>query len=104
MKNNVLLSIAMTSFVSLSAGQVIANDVPPSAPEVSAIKPADHGGKCASGKCGTAKVYEQAKLRHDPQDKLVRARDGKCGLSGQGITHNENKVDSDKLVSGVCGQ
>jgi uncharacterized low-complexity protein len=63
-------------------------------------------GKCASGKCGTEKIYGQADLKHDPQDQLVRARDGKCGLTGSGIDNNESpqQIGDKKCVSGVCGK
>jgi uncharacterized low-complexity protein len=103
MKNKVLLSIAISSLVGLNINQVMASDISPSVP-VQASKPDAHGGKCASGKCGTDKVYGQAKIKHNPQDKLVRARDGKCGLTGEGTTTTENSVDSNRMVGGVCGQ
>ncbi|WP_447873219.1 hypothetical protein [Serratia fonticola] len=63
-------------------------------------------GKCASGKCGTEKIYGQAKLTHDPQDQLIRARDGKCGLTGQGNNNQESpqQMKNGKCVSGVCGK
>ncbi|TXE66638.1 hypothetical protein [Serratia nematodiphila] len=103
MKNKVLLSITMSSLIGLNVGQALANDISP-AVTVQTNKQDGNGGKCASGKCGTEKVYGQAKINHDPQDKLVRARDGKCGLTGGGISTDENKVDSNRVVSGVCGQ
>lgn len=103
MKNKVLLSIAMTSLVGLNLGQVMASEVSQSVP-VQTSKPDANGGKCASGKCGTGKAYEQAKISHNPQDKLVRARDGKCGLTAEGISTDEKKVDSSRVVGGVCGQ
>ncbi len=33
---------------------------------------------------GTEKIYSKTKLAHSPDDQLVRARDGKCGLTGKG--------------------
>ncbi|MEO9080159.1 MAG: hypothetical protein ABI268_12725 [Rhodanobacter sp.] len=65
-------------------------------------KAAASGGKCASGKCGTEKIYGQAKLDHNPDGVLVQARDGKCGLSGKGFSVAPSTRD--KLAEGVCGK
>lgn len=70
------------------------------------IKSPTSSGKCASGKCGTEKIYAQAKLKQDPQDQLVRARDGKCGLTGDGLKNPASlqQVSDKKIVNGVCGK
>lgn len=102
MTKKLMLTIAMTSLIGLNANVVIAEDA--SAPQKVAKKEDSNGGKCASGKCGTAKIYGKAEVKHDPQDYLVRARDGKCGLHAQGISDDPQKIESSKYVSGVCGQ
>jgi hypothetical protein len=48
------------------------------------------------------KIYSQTKLRHDPNGVLVRARDGKCGLTGKGYKVAENSQS--RLAEGVCGR
>ncbi|OWY39449.1 hypothetical protein CEK28_08230 [Xenophilus sp. AP218F] len=98
MKKQILLSIAMTSLAGLCAGPALADA---SAPAKEVKSQSGHGGKCASGKCGTVKMYEKADIRHDPQDQLVRARDGKCGKSGQGI---QAEACDTRVTEGVCGQ
>jgi hypothetical protein len=79
MKHELILGIAATS---LLAAQAYA--APQAPAPATASQPAKGGGKCASGKCGTEKIYSQTKLQHDPNGVLVRARDGKCGLTGKG--------------------
>jgi hypothetical protein len=98
LKNKIILSIAMTSLVTMYAEPLMAETSHAAQPVKSE---SGNGGKCASGKCGTVKMYEKADLKSDPQDKLVRARDGKCGKSGQG-THAA--AASCKMTEGVCGQ
>ncbi|POA98294.1 MULTISPECIES: hypothetical protein [Chromobacterium] len=98
MKNQIILSIAMTSLIGLNAEPVLAE---PSQPAKTVQSESGNGGKCASGKCGTVKMYEKADIQHDPQDQLVRARDGKCGKTGQGIQPVPPRC---KMVEGVCGQ
>jgi uncharacterized low-complexity protein len=100
MKDKILLTIAVASLVSLGSMAAAANDAP-AAPAQPAKATASHGGKCASGKCGTEKIYSKAKLDHDPNGALVRARDGKCGLSGKG--YQVEQSPRDKLAEGVCG-
>lgn len=100
MKKQIILSIAMTSLLGLSAEAVLAAEA--SQPAQAVKSQSGHGGKCASGKCGTVKMYEKAPLRHDPQDQLVRARDGKCGKTGQGV--HSDQTGKGKMVEGVCGQ
>ncbi|CNI74613.1 hypothetical protein HB991_07860 [Yersinia mollaretii] len=102
MKRKIILSIAVGSLMGIGATQLAHAE--PNAPEAVSIKP-QSGGKCASGKCGTEKIYSQAKITHDPQNLLVRARDGKCGLDGYGIQQQApEKEVLDKFTSGVCGQ
>ncbi|MCP1290330.1 hypothetical protein NK214_09020 [Chromobacterium sp. S0633] len=100
MKKQIILSIAMTSLLGLSAEAALAAEA--SQPAQAVKSQSGHGGKCASGKCGTVKMYEKAPLRHDPQDQLVRARDGKCGKTGQGV--HSDQTGKGKMVEGVCGQ
>lgn len=100
MKKQIVLSIAMSSLLGLSAETTLAAEA--SQPAQAVKSQSGHGGKCASGKCGTVKMYEKAQLKHDPQDQLVRARDGKCGKTGQGV--HADKAGNSKMVEGVCGQ
>ncbi|GHD00855.1 hypothetical protein [Novosphingobium pokkalii] len=95
MKHELILGIAATSLLAAPAYAA------PQAP-ATASQPAKGGGKCASGKCGTEKIYSQTKLQHDPNGVLVRARDGKCGLTGKGYKVAENSRS--RLAEGVCGR
>ncbi|WP_368165577.1 hypothetical protein [Aeromonas sp. R6-2] len=88
------LSIAMTGLIALTPG-VLHATTGEEAPVVVAT-----GGQCAAGKCGTEKRFEKQQLAQDPQDRLVRARDGLCGVSGEGL--KGTKGDS-KMTEGVCG-
>ncbi|MGC6078068.1 hypothetical protein [Citrobacter portucalensis] len=106
MKKDIVLSIVVGSLV--AAGMVntaCAAEASGKASQVQSKAPTS-SGKCASGKCGTEKIYSQATLQHDPQEQLVRARDGKCGLTGAGIAKNEasQPLNAEKCVSGVCGK
>jgi len=102
MKNKLALSIAVTSLASISMVSLPAHAAD-QAPAASAnAKPKKSGGKCASGKCGTEKMYSKVALDKNPQDRLVRARDGKCGLTGKG--HDVEQTPRSKLVEGICGQ
>lgn len=95
MKKDIVLSIVVGSI--MAAGMTAyasAADAPQPASKVEHQAPTS-SGKCASGKCGTEKIYGQAKLEHDPQDQLVRAR----GSSGQGFQTNASKC-----INGVCGK
>lgn len=102
MQEKLILSIAVTCLATIGvAATVHAGDVPQAvahAPKTDT----SHGGKCASGKCGTEKIYSKAKIAHDPDGQLVRARDGKCGLSGKGYAVEVS--EQDRLAEGVCGQ
>lgn len=104
MNCKIALSIAMTSAIALHSGMSFA-ETSTEAP-VSAQPTAQHGGKCAAGKCGTEKRFEKQDLKSDPQGRLVRARDGKCGLTGEGITPSTETVvlTNSKITGGVCGQ
>lgn len=50
------------------------------------------------------KRFEKADLKYNPQDRLVQARDGKCGLSAQGINSAEIPLSKRKITEGLCGQ
>ncbi|MBE3655208.1 hypothetical protein BOO92_00620 [Vibrio navarrensis] len=104
MNNKLALSIAMTSVITLNSGMAFA-DAPTEDP-VEAQSSSQHGGKCAAGKCGTEKRFDKQELKNDPQGRLVRARDGKCGVTGEGITPSEEtiKLTKSKITGGVCGQ
>lgn len=103
MRKDLILSIALGSFVGLAGSGVAVADNQPAV--VVASKAPSSGGKCASGKCGTEKLYEKAEISHNPQDRLVRSRDGKCGISGDGLdTLGLEKEVAEKCASGVCGQ
>lgn len=106
MKNTLLLTISVASIASLVSLNAMASPSPDDAastPATAVKSEAPHsGGKCASGKCGTEKIYSQAKLDHNPDGALVQARDGKCGLSGKGFSVAQSTRD--KLAEGVCGQ
>ncbi|AHV35681.1 hypothetical protein AI20_10920 [Aeromonas hydrophila YL17] len=95
------LSIAMTGLIALTPGLALA--ATPSEAPVKAAPSEQHGGKCAAGKCGTEKSFEKQALDSDPQGRLVRARDGKCGLAEQGINGETQRQES-KMTEGVCGQ
>ncbi|TWB38106.1 hypothetical protein [Nitrospirillum pindoramense] len=97
MKHGIILGIAAASLLTAQAFAAPQPPVP-----ASASQPAKGGGKCASGKCGTEKIYSQTKLQHDPNGELVRARDGKCGLTGNGYDVTENSRT--RLAEGVCGR
>ncbi|KAA8667071.1 hypothetical protein MID13_08160 [Vibrio gigantis] len=104
MNNKIALSIALTSAISLHSAMAFA-DAPAEAP-VEAKASSGHGGKCAAGKCGTEKRFEKAELTTNPQDRLVRARDGKCGLTGEGTSPSKERMIlvNSKVTGGVCGQ
>lgn len=99
MKHELALGIAVTSL--LATGAFAAPQDAGAAQPASSVV-AHGGGKCASGKCGTEKIYSKTKLAHSPDDQLVRARDGKCGLTGKGYKVAEN--DTARLAEGVCGR
>ncbi|MFA0553688.1 hypothetical protein BCU13_023105 [Vibrio lentus] len=104
MNNKIALSIAITSVISLNSAMAFA-DAPAETP-VEAKQSSGHGGKCAAGKCGTEKRFEKAELTSNPQDRLVRARDGKCGLTAEGISPSKERIlmANSKVTGGVCGQ
>jgi uncharacterized low-complexity protein len=102
MNNKIALSIAITSLASIGMVSVPAHAADsPAAPQADA-KPKKSSGKCAAGKCGTDKIYAKVNLSKNPQDRLVRTRDGKCGLTGQG--YNVKPTPAGKRAEGVCGQ
>ncbi|MCR3968706.1 MULTISPECIES: hypothetical protein [Aeromonas] len=101
--NKLTLSIAMTSLIALTPGLALA--ATPSDAPVKAAPSEQHGGKCAAGKCGTEKRFEKQALDSDPQGRLVRARDGKCGVAGEGIDDDRSGSNNgSKMTEGVCGQ
>ena len=101
--NKLTLSIAMTSLIALTPGLALA--ATPSDAPVKAAPSEQHGGKCAAGKCGTEKRFEKQVLDSDPQGRLVRARDGKCGVAGEGIDGDRSgSSNGSKMTEGVCGQ
>ncbi|OGT63595.1 MAG: hypothetical protein A3J38_03630 [Gammaproteobacteria bacterium RIFCSPHIGHO2_12_FULL_45_9] len=122
-KHKLLLSIsAAASLLSLNASfadNTVSTSEQKAPQQVSAEKSSSHGGKCAIGKCGNEKRFAKVNLLNDPQDHLVRARDGKCGtepgvttpVTTPGGTTTEvttEKADpksarSGKCSSGVCG-
>ena len=103
MNNKIALSIAITSLASIGTVSLptYAADSG-AAPKTEAKAPAKSGGKCAAGKCGTEKIYSKVALDKNPQDRLVRARDGKCGLTAKG--HEVKQMPRNKLAEGICGQ
>lgn len=104
MKKDIVLSIIVGSVLTMGAAATVVAAEQSQANKIENKSPTS-SGKCASGKCGTEKIYGQATLKHDPQDQLVRARDGKCGLTGTGIEQEKAKeVKVDKCVGGVCGK
>ncbi len=61
------------------------------------------GGKCGAGKCGNEKRFETVDV--DPaeiRDKLVKARDGQCGLEGDGLGEEEKSDFDYKCAQGTC--
>ena len=97
------LSTAMTSLIALTPGLALA--ATPSDAPVKAAPREQHGGKCAAGKCGTEKRFEKQALVSVPQGRLVRARDGKCGVGGEGIYGDRSGSNNgSKMTEGVCGQ
>jgi hypothetical protein len=99
MKRELILGIAITS---LASGAAFAAGVSDGTAATTASPTAHGGGKCASGKCGTEKIYSQTKLKQNPDGQLVRARDGQCGISGKG--YKVALSNSDRLAEGVCGR
>jgi uncharacterized low-complexity protein len=90
MKREIVLGIAVASL--LSANAFAAPQDADGAPASAGRATNGGGGKCASGKCGTEKIY----------GKKADARDGKCGLSGKGYKVAES--NRDRLAEGVCGK
>ncbi|WP_440683520.1 hypothetical protein [Cysteiniphilum halobium] len=109
MNHKVTLSIAISSLLSIplvnSSNANTSQDTNTSQVKQENAIAANTGGKCAAGKCGTEKLYAQAKLAHNPQDKLIYARDGKCGTTGYGIKPSQTTLDAQsRSVGGICGQ
>lgn len=106
MKNKLILSITMTSAACFAIDVFSSPQTNTPTTVAQSVERVElHSGKCASGKCGTEKNYAASVLTYDPQDRLVLARDGKCGLSGQGVAANTNLTTALGTCSdGVCGQ
>ncbi|GGF94740.1 MULTISPECIES: hypothetical protein [Cysteiniphilum] len=103
MNNTITLSIAITSLLGLSISNTV-NASTSTTTQTSAVT-ADTGGKCAAGKCGTVKRYAEAEITQNPQEKLVYARDGKCGVTGYGLNPDDEVVKAQtRSVGGRCGQ
>lgn len=103
MNNTITISIAITSLLGLSISNTV-NASTSTTTQTSAVA-ADTGGKCAAGKCGTEKRYAEAKITHNPQEKLVYARDGKCGITSYGLNPSNKVIEAqNRLVDGRCGQ
>lgn len=103
MKNEILLSIVISSFAGLIISEQAMAEQLTQTPTKVVYKVEKASGKCASGKCGTEKIYSQTKIDHNPQDKLIMARDGKCGTTGFGLHPTKQEIAS-KVAGGVCGQ
>ena len=101
MKNKLMLSITLTALTAAAMEPAAAADANTPAKSTPAA-PVKHSGKCASGKCGTEKIYSKVAMVHNPDEQLVLARDGRCGVSGKG--HDAVISDQDRFASGVCGQ
>lgn len=99
MKREILLSIVAASLLSATA-YAAPQDAP--AATTSGATAVKGGGKCASGKCGTEKIYGRVDAKQDTDGQLMRARDGKCGLSGKGF--NVVRSDRDRMAEGVCSR
>ena len=102
MNTKLTLSIALTSLIALGVVSQPAVSADTAQTQQSAPKATKGGGKCASGKCGTEKIYGKAAVDRNPDQQLVHARDGKCGLTGKGYSIEESTAY--KLAQGVCGQ
>ncbi|MDN3684793.1 hypothetical protein QW180_19320 [Vibrio sinaloensis] len=50
------------------------------------------------------KRFEKRELDSDPQDRLVRARDGKCGITGQGIKPTPERISDKKIEKNYGGR
>ncbi len=97
MDNKMLLTITVVTAISLTASAYAAPDNSALNLDEEDIKTKSAG--CAAGKCGSLKKFEEVNTVVDPQDKLVYARDGKCGVSG----HSARPAKPGKCASGVCG-
>jgi hypothetical protein len=97
MNKNLLLSISVLTTITLSNTAFAAADAMPA--PVQHEDPKIKSAGCAAGKCGGLKKFEEVDTTSNPQDKLVYARDGKCGLTG----HSNQPVPPGKCASGLCG-
>jgi uncharacterized low-complexity protein len=100
MKREIVLGIAVASL--LSANAFAAPQDADGAPASAGRATNGGGGKCASGKCGTEKIYGKKADARGSDGAQVHARDGKCGLSGKGYKVAES--NRDRLAEGVCGK
>lgn len=105
MKKDIVLSIMVSSAMMTGVIAIAHADTAAPAKKVDSKAPTS-SGKCASGKCGTEKIYDKINLKEDPQDKLVWARDGKCGITGKGINSKETpeEIKNNKSINGLCGK
>ena len=89
------------AIVSVSTNQ-LQNNEPQRINGQAAYKP----GKCASGKCGNEKNFAKVDTGKNFQNQLVRSRDGKCGVDGEGLNpppKDPQFIKPGKCASGVCG-
>ena len=103
MNNKVILTVVISSFDGLAISEKSNTTQITELPTKVVHKVEKASGKCASGKCGTEKIYSQIKPDHNPQEKLVMARDGKCGNTGFGLNPTKDELKS-TVAGGVCGQ
>lgn len=110
MKKDIILTITLSSAIVVGVipkvGEAATADVKKNVAKTIEGKSTASSGKCASGKCGTEKIYDKVKLKKDPQDQLISARDGKCGVTGKGIDNKESpqKIKKEKCIGGLCGK
>jgi hypothetical protein len=97
MNKKILLSITVMTAITVTntAFSAPENTVQRIALEDPKIKSAG----CAAGKCGGLKKFEEVSTEVNPQDQLVHARDGKCGVFG----HSTKPTKPGKCASGLCG-
>ena len=106
-----LTTLCVTGFMSLISHADEANPFDSQEINLEKNKAEQEGSKCAAGKCGGARLFEQANIDpNDIQDKPVKAYDGKCGMSGNGLSNSNsnnnssiNNISQDnKGTEGIC--